>query len=130
MFKPGVLNLNADRYTPFVATVTFSGIDLTDAVMAMEVRDRPDGGTVRAALATVTLANAQGVRLVSTGTVEGVATSIVAIRINEATMEAMPTAPEIGDDLTLYWDMHITPDGGVKQVYLRGTFTIRAGVTQ
>lgn len=130
MLKPGNLPLSADRQTPFVCTLTFQGIDLTDAVMKAQVRDRKDGGTVRADLALVTMANTEGLRLLSAGAVDGVMTSLVYLRINEATMEAMPFGTEIGDDLGLWWDMHITPSGGVKENYLHGAFTVRAGVTQ
>jgi hypothetical protein len=130
MQSPGRLDLRADRYTPMVRVLTFLGIDLTDAVMKMQVRDRKDGGTVRADLATVGSVGTEGVTLVSAAEVDDVMTSVVSIRINEATMEAMPTGTEIGDDLGLWWDMHITPDGGIKEKYLHGSFTVRAGVTQ
>lgn len=130
MLRPGLLPLSADRFTPFIATLTFAGIDLTGAVMKAQVRDRKDGGTVRADLATVTLANTEGLRLLSAGLVAGVMTSVVYMRINEATMDAMPEAAPIGDDLELYWDLHVTPSGGVKGVYLYGPFIVRAGVTE
>jgi hypothetical protein len=130
MQDPGNLPLEADRQTPFIYTLTFQGIDLTSAVMKAQVRDRKDGGTLRADLATVLTVNTEGLRLVSAGTVGGVMTSVVYMRINEATMEAMPLGDPAGDDLALFWDMHITPSGGVKEMYLRGTFTVRAGVTQ
>jgi hypothetical protein len=130
MQSPGNLPLEGDRYTPFVRTLTFTGIDLTGATMAAQVRDRKDGGAVRANLGTTGSATAEGIHLVSAGLVEGVMTSVVTIRMDEATMEAMPYGTEIGDDLDLWWDMHITPSGGDKQKYLHGVFTIRAGVTQ
>jgi hypothetical protein len=130
MQTPGNLPLEGDRYTPFLRTLTFQGIDLTGAVMSAQVRDRKDGGTVRADLDTVLSSSAEGIYLVSAGTVEGVLTSVITIRINEATMEAFPFGTEIGDDLDLWWDMHITPSGGTKQKYLHGVFTLRSGVTQ
>lgn len=130
MQSPGKLPLAGDRWTPFVRTLTFRGIDLTGAVLKAQVRDRKDGGYVRADLATVETANTQGLRLLSAGTVDGVLTSVVYMRINESTMEAINAATEVGDDAALYWDMHITPSGGVKQLYLFGPFTVRAGVTQ
>lgn len=130
MQTPGLLPFSGDRQTPFVRTLTFTGIDLTSAVMKAQVRDRKDGGTVRADLATVLTVNTEGLYLVSAGSVGGTMTSVVVMRINESTMEAMPYGTEIGDDLDLYWDMHITPSGGVKQRYLHGAFTLRAGVTQ
>lgn len=130
MERPGNLDLSGDRQTLVLRTLTFEGIDLTDAVMKAQVRDRKDGGAVRVDLATVGSITSEGLKLVSAGDVGGVMTSVVSMRINEATMEAMPFGDPIGDDLLLYWDMHITPDGGVKEKYLYGTFTVRAGVTQ
>lgn len=61
--------------------------------------------------------------------------STVGIRINETTIEVMPfpgsgAAGERGDDLTLFWDLHITPSGGTKDRYAGGKFIVRAGVTQ
>lgn len=147
---PGNLPLTGDRYTPFLRALVFLGIDFTDAVFKLQVRDRKDGGAVRADLATVTSA-AEGVRLlygdtdtianhitagrleeVPSGYVSGdsVELSQVTFRINESTMEAMPLGTEAGDDLEIFWDLHVTPTGGVKEVYLEGPFTVRAGVTQ
>lgn len=127
---PGTVNLQADRYTPYEENFIFAGIDLTDSVMKAQVRDRRDGGAIRATLNTVTMENTEGLRLVSAGEIDGIMTSAVAMFIDEATMEAMPSGLEIGDDIDLYWDLHITPDGGVKRNYLRGLFTVLAGATQ
>src|SRR3546814_9180001 len=77
-----------------------------------------DGGFVRADM-TVTLA--------SVTTDEGVPTSTVDLEIPEATMEAMDAATEAGDDAKIWWDLHITPSGGVKFVALEGPFTVKAG---
>lgn len=129
MLTPGFLPLAGNRNTPFVATLPFP-IDLTDAVMKAQVRDRKDGGTLRAELLTVETVNTEGFRLISVTTVGSVTTSLVAMRINKATMQAMPKSSPVGDDMQLYWDMAITPDGGVQQIYVRGPFTVWAGVTQ
>lgn len=147
---PGHLVLAGDRQTPFLRTLTFLRIDFTGAVFKMQVRDRKDGGAVRADLATV-VTTAEGVKLVYGGTAtiaahiaagrltavpagfasgDNVALSTVTIRINEATMEAMPFGTEVGDDLELYHDFHVTPSGGTKEVYLEGPYIVRAGVTQ
>lgn len=56
--------------------------------------------------------------------------SVIRIRVNETTMEGLPYPPELGDDLTLYWDLHITPDGSIKEKFAGGKFIVRAGVTQ
>lgn len=151
MEQPGRLPLHGDRWTPFVRTLQFEGVDFTGATFAMQVRDRKDGGELRADLATVATASAQGVRIIYGGTdtvanhiaagrieeaPEGMAgtdsltLSLVGVRINETTMEAMTPATEIGDDAEAYWDLHITPSGGLKDLYLYGPFYIRAGVTE
>lgn len=151
MQSPGRLPLAGDRWTPFTRTLQFEGVDFTAAIFAMQVRDRKDGGALRADLATVGSASAEGVRLIYGGTdtvaghiaagriddvPEGMSTSdslilsLVGIRINESTMEAMTPATEVGDDAVAYWDLHVTPSGGLKDLYLYGPFTIRAGATE
>jgi hypothetical protein len=130
MLSPGRVDLTGDRFTPFIREISFAPIDLTAAVMKAQVRDRKDGGTIRADLATVTIAGTEGLRLDSVSAIGGITTSIVTMRINESTMEAIPYGTERGDDLLLYWDLHITPSGGAKEVYLFGNFTVLAGVTE
>ncbi len=130
MILPGKLDLLADRFTPFVTPLTIAGIDLTGATFMAQVRDRKNGGTLRADLTTVGSIATEGIKLVSTTTLGGVDYNLLSMRINEETMEAMPDAPEIGGDLPLVWDMHVTPSGGVKQVYFAGIFTVRDGVTE
>lgn len=152
MQNPGRLPLGGDRWTPFVRTLTFEGIDLTGAAFAMQVRLKPDTpGAPLVDLSTVASASAQGVRLIYGGTdtvanhiaagrllaapkgllsTDNLALSLVGIRINETTMEGLPAADEVGNDAPLAWDMHITPASGTKEKYLYGPFTVRAGVTQ
>lgn len=134
LFETAVFPLAGDRFTPLVDTIEVVGIDLTGATFKMQVRDRKDGGTVRADLATVGSVGTEGVTLVGVTTDgDAVPTSTLSFRINEATMEAMPDSAdglEAGADVPLWWDMHITPSGGVKFVAFAGVFTVRAGVTE
>lgn len=159
MESPALINWGADRYVPFVRSFSMIGYDFTGATFAAQVRDRKDGGALRADLGTVTT-SAQGVRLIFGGTntvanhitsnhltsdiynlvnintgvkyvaADNVVLSYLRITINEATMEAMPFGTDIGDDKLLYWDLHITPSGGTKDLYVAGDFLVRAGVTQ
>lgn len=147
------VDFGADRSVPFIRTLAIVGFNLTGASFAMQVRDRKDGGTLRADLGTVASAASEGVRIVYAGT-DTVTNHIAAgrltaaqaasqgwaggdsktmtqlgIRINESTMEAMPFGIEVGDDKLLYWDLQITPSGGIKDVYAAGNFIVRAGVT-
>ena len=128
MFDTGTLALEAQRWTPFVYQIEFQDINLTGATYAMQVRDRKDGGQVRATLAGTATPGAEGVRLV--GVVDG--TSTLEIVIAEATMEAMDIASDAGSpgsDGLAFWDLHITPSGGSKFVALAGDFIVKAGAT-
>lgn len=152
MIQPTRLDLSGDRWVPFIRTLPVVNEDLTNAAFAMQVRVTPDAiGTPLVSLTTVTSASAEGVRLVSavsstvaehiaadrlesvpSGYEEStvVLVSTLGIRINETTMETLPFPVERGDDVALAWDIHITPNGGNKDRYAWGTFTVRAGVTQ
>ena len=120
------------RQVPFVHEWEWQGQDLTNATFKMQVRDSKAAGAVlRADLDTVTTA-IEGVRLASVDTVDGVVTSIVQVIIDDTTMAAMDVAEDTeqpGDDMVIYYDMIITPDGGMPFVAVAGTFTIVAGVT-
>lgn len=124
MIIPAAPDLWADRWTPFVATLNFTGApSLSGATLAMQIRSDFDApGSPLVSLAGVGSPASQGIYIAS-------ATQL-GIRINEATMEAMPDAAEVGENLELKYDIHITPSGAVKQVWLRGKFIIRGGATQ
>lgn len=154
METPARVDFGGDRFVAFIRTLTIIGYDFTAAAFNAQVRDRKDGGTLRADLTTQTLASAEGVRLIYGGTdtvanhitaarmsqaqadalgytsAQNVTLSQLGIRINETTMEAMPFGTERGDDISLYWDLHITPSGGIKDKYAGGDFLVRAGVTE
>lgn len=154
METPAKIDFGADRFVAFIRTLVLIGYDFTAAAFALQVRDRKDGGAVRADLGTAASAAAEGVRLIFGGTAtaaahiaagrltqeqadqlgaaagDNVLLSHLGIRINESTVEAMPFGTERGDDLPLYWDLHITPSGGIKDKYAGGDFTVRAGVTE
>ncbi|MGZ9062966.1 MAG: hypothetical protein ACXW2K_13825, partial [Allosphingosinicella sp.] len=88
--------------------IEIEGVDLTGAAFAMQVRQKPDTpGTPNISLVTAA-SPAEGIS-VAVDTSGALPVSTIQIRINEATMEALPAAGQVGDDLELYWDMHITP---------------------
>lgn len=152
MITPGRYDIGADRWVACIRTLTFLGLDFTGADFAMQVRSVADAtGSPLVDLTTVTTSSAEGVRLIYAGTdtvanhitagrltavpdgyvsTDSVALSQVGIRINETTMEALPFPEERGEDSALAWDMLITPSGGIKDKYIGGKFTVRAGVTQ
>lgn len=152
MINPGYVALAADRRTPFTATLRLKGVDLTDAVLAAQVRLYPDAaGDPLINLAQVGTSSAEGVRIIYAGTdtvtnhiaagrlqsvPTGMATgdsmvlTLLGIRVNETTMEGLPESSPPGRDVTLAWDAHITPSGGLKGKWFAGPFIVRAGVTR
>lgn len=132
LWETASLPLAGYRNAPFTAEIEVVGFDLTDAVFAMQVRDEKTAtATLRADLSTVTTA-IEGIRLASVATVGGVTTSVIAIRIDQATMAAMDVAEDRGEpgtDQDIFFDLMITPDGGDAFVGYAGTFTIQAQAT-
>lgn len=160
MPQPIRYDIVAERSLVFIDTVDFLGENLTGATFAMQVRQHPDlGGTANANLATVT-DNSEGVRLMYAGSMtvsshiaagrlspeiyqvsnpatgnlyqptDTVADSNVRILIGQPTMDALPPAPEVGDDIHLHYDLLVTISGSVPVKRLYGLFTVRGTVTR
>lgn len=126
MFETVTAPLVGWRSNAFVETIRLVGWDFTGADIRLEVRDRRDGGALRAGLDDVVSSSAEGVTITVTEE-DGVDVTTLGIRINESTMEAMPDAPEPGDDIELVWGMHIDPAGSsLKFMAFDGPFTVKA----
>lgn len=160
MQVPAAIDIDADRWVACIRTLAFVGLDFTGATFLAHIRTMPDApGSPLVSLGTVVSAAVEGIRLIYAGSAtiaahitalrllevppginpatglayasgDTVTLSQVGIRVNETTMEALPFPEEVGDNATLYWDMHITPSGGIKDKYCGGVFLVRAGVTQ
>ncbi len=124
MITPATLALTANRHAPFVYAIQINDIDLTGAVLDMHVR--LDFGTPGDPLIDLSpqTAGTQGLSKVIAG-----GNTTLTIQIDEAALEGLPAPAEVGDDLVLAYDLQITPSGGTKAVWFRGSFTVRAGVT-
>lgn len=125
MIQAAIANVSANRHTAWVFEVLWKGMDLTGATFHAQIRTLPDAGGSALVDLTNAALGSQGIN----ATLIGSDTNVV-FQIDEATIEALPAAPEIGNDLTLYWDVQIDPVDGIKEVYFKGTFTVLAGVTQ
>lgn len=136
----GQLSLRVNRWEPFVHVFRFEGQNFTGAAFISQVRlTRDAAGSPLVNLATVGSVGTEGITLVSVANedidfggdvgVVNVPVSTVSMRINEATVEALPLPAELGEDVPLYWDMQITPSGGNKYRALEGEFVVAAGVT-
>lgn len=146
------LDLYADRRVTFRRKLSFVGYDFSSPTNAlMQVRAvRDTSGPPLINLAGAIGSETEGLGLLAAGinTIAGhiaagvldevpsgyvetdeLLVSQVAILISAATMYSLPPAAERGDDLVLFydlvWDSPAIPD----DVYLRGRFIVRAGVT-
>lgn len=120
MIQAAILDLVANRHTPWKYVIEYSGANWSAGTMLMQVRQLPEQ------TGTPLLDLASGTEI--TNAYAGGVTSFT-ILVPEADMEALPAAAETGQDLVLYYDIQITPPGGIKEVYVRGKFTVLAGVT-
>ena len=117
--------LRGARSVALTETIVIDGLDLTGATFRLEVRDRRNGGQLRAGLDTVASGAAEGVRIVDVDTSGELPVTTLGIRINETSMEAMPET-EPGENQVLWWGMHITPSGSPKFLAYDSTFTVEA----
>lgn len=130
MLNTGRRDYVANRWEPFVTTIDFEGFDYASATFLMQVRAVKDsGGAALVDLATVGNIATEGITITGVTTTDGVPTTGISIRVNEATIEGLPEPSLLGDDVTLYYDLQITPSGGNKYRALEGNFIIKAGVT-
>jgi hypothetical protein len=124
------VRLLADRWTPFVRTISFE-YDLTGADLRLQIRSYPNQpGAPLVDLGLVDTLAAQGLKLASVDNSGPIPISIVSVRINETVMEGLPYMGELGDDSELAWDLLVTPATGLKERWLFGPFIVKAGVTQ
>lgn len=120
--------LVARRYEVARFTISVTGIDLTGVTMNMQVRlQRGTPGAPLISLATVTTAAAEGLKLDSVTTVNGLTTSIIKGRINQSTMNdatKVPFTGELGADTMLSYAMQWTI-GGDANTRIEGEFIVR-----
>ena len=154
MLQPANIDIRADRWVACSRTFAFVDIviDPATAVLNMAIRITPDAtGSPLVLLSTVASLSAEGVVRLYSGTdtianhiaagrlsavpqgyteASSILVSQIGILINAATMQALPFPSERGDDMTLYWDMLITPvTAGFRDKYMGGKFIVAAGVT-
>jgi hypothetical protein len=131
------LNISADKRVPFVDDVVFIGPSWVGAAFLMHVRNNPgDTGSPLIALTAAT-AGTQGISVTFDATydyvLDGVSfsepASILKIQIDEGTIEALTLGTPCDKELTLAYDLHVTPSGGIKARELYGQFIINPGVT-
>ena len=131
------LDIAAFKRVPFDDDVAIIGEELTGATFSMHIRAHL-GDT---ATALVSLGNAsppsQGISVTYNPAYqwqEGAElltapASLIRIRIDEATLEALALGTPYDEPVELYYDLHTTPVGGTKRVQFGGKFILYPGVT-
>lgn len=134
MIEPGTLPLRIRRWTPWKYSIEFVGYDFTGATFAAAFRSYRDApGDPLIALANAS-SPTQGISS-TVVTTDGVPTSTVEMRIDEATIEGvLPFAVvdgqpnrKAGSDVGGLWDIHITGGGLAKTCWAEGPWTIIGG---
>lgn len=134
--QTGQLDYPVKRNVPHSDDIIFEALDLTGATLFMQVRAYK--GAPGAALLTLenSTAPAEGLS-VSVTTTEGVPESTVFIRIDKASIQGLLPFTVTGgspsrapaSDVTLYYDLLITPPDGEEDRYLEGKFIVLEGVS-
>jgi hypothetical protein len=128
-------DLTVPKRVPLDIEFPEMGVNYTGATMLMHVRSEP--GTTGSPI--IALSNAsppsQGlsVRYDSDfvdpeGPLPNGA-SLIRVMIDEATLEGLPLASDAAKPLELFYDIHVTPVGGIKFVFCGGKFLVYPGVT-
>lgn len=138
-----IIDLEADKRVPFVdpdgATWVFIAEDWADATFAMDIRHNPgDTGDPVISLGTET-AGTEGISATvdpayvfvdpETGEEVTASATLVLCQIDEATLEALDLPTPADKSAVYYYDLHVTPSGGVKRVAVSGKFIVNPGVT-
>ncbi len=109
------------RHVPVRFAFLFEGVNYSTAsgaVWSGAVRLLPDaGGAIISALSI-------------TAVLSGVDTLVTVTMPTPASISGIPAARSVGESAQIFYDIHLTPSGGTKQVVLGGDFNIIAGVIQ
>ena len=130
------INIVAPKRVPFDDTIAMMGVDYSSATPLMEIRPEPGGSGTALVSLGASSSGSQGIAITYDADYpdpDGImadGATIVRIIINETTLEGLSYGADPADDVTLYYDIHLTPSGGKKFVYCAGKFAVMPGVTQ
>lgn len=117
----GYVPKSVGRHVPVRFAFLINDVDVSTASGAVwegDVRTLPDAGGAVVGAFTIT------------AVVQGVDTLVTVTMAAPAAIEAFPPANSTGEAAQLFYDIHLTPSGGTKQVIFGGDFNVIAGVVQ
>lgn len=112
-------DLHAGRRVPFSFVIRCANVNWSTAggaAWAGQIRLLPEAGG--SAIASFTI----------TAVVDGDDTIVTLSLAAPHGISGMPTPPIAGDQVELFYDVHLTPSGGTKQIFMGGGFTVIGGV--
>lgn len=154
MRKPIPWDVFGDRNIDFNETIPIVGRDFSGATFASQVRLTPDapGSPLITLAVSLTYGGSDTVENhIAAGRINAgikdyvnpntgakyadgdtVPLSLITLHADHSDMIApgVPAASETGDDVTLAYDVLITPSGGSQDKWVAGKFTVRGTVTQ
>jgi hypothetical protein len=125
------------KRVPWVEDLPVEGPDYSAGTFLMEIRSEPgDTGAPLVSLGNAA-AGSEGISCAYDAAYpdpenagETLAASVFLFQIDEATMAGLSTGGRTSDPVLAYYDLHVTPSGGVKFVLCYGSFTYYPGVTR
>lgn len=121
--------LAGGRNVSFKDTITIEGADLSAATLRMQVRLYPDAAGAALVDLTETASPAQGLS-VSVDVSGLLPVSTIEIRMDKATMQALPAAKKLGGDRELAYDLVVSGGGFDEAIWFEGSFTVEGSVTR
>lgn len=118
------------------ADIVILGLDYSAATFKIEIRPEPGHSATAMVVLTNASAGSEGISAIYDAgylhpvTGEVVGATVIRPQINETTMEGLATGSPVNEPIEAFWDMHLTPSGGVKMLYAFGRFTYYPGVTR
>lgn len=116
------------------ADIIEMGVDLTGAAFAMNFATSKGGTPIAGIALSAASVGSQGISVTydadyvhpETGSVIGA--SIIRPQIAETALEALTWGSDPSQPLILYFDLLVTPSGGVQTVYCYGRFVLYPGI--
>jgi len=125
MQSPSYIPIYADRYQPFVGTITLNGKDLTGCTVHGQIRPKVNATTgAVVSLAAVGSDTVTGFRVLSASS----QASVIRMCVSSADVAQFTSSLDLEDVFTRYEIKIKEADGFTNNVFVYGPFVIRAGV--
>lgn len=132
------LPIGAEKRVPFLRSFAVTYLDYSGATFKMQIRANPGDTGVALVELTDQTAGTEGISVTyeedfeyvdKLGATVSAPASIILIQIDETTLEALDLGTPYDEDLSLFYDLHVTGGGLAKHIPFAGKFILKPGVT-